>query len=122
MARGLTRLVRKSIEIGEYCGFIINGRCEIDIIQFADDTLLVVEGSWKRVWAIKLVLKSLELVSRLDINYHNSKLIGINTSSNFVEVATYVLSCKVEASNFTFLGIPIGANLRKYSTWTPLIE
>lgn len=43
------RLVRKSIEIGGFCGFSINGKCQVDILQCVDDTLLVGEGSWKQV-------------------------------------------------------------------------
>ncbi|XP_058767026.1 uncharacterized mitochondrial protein AtMg01250-like [Vicia villosa] len=122
LAEGLTRLVRKSIDLGEYSSFLINGRCQVDILQFAEDTLLVGEGSWKHVLAIKSALKFFELASGLGINYPKSKLIGINTSNNFVEVVDYVLSCKVEASTFTFLGIPIGANPRKHSTWVPLVN
>ncbi|XP_058776577.1 uncharacterized mitochondrial protein AtMg01250-like [Vicia villosa] len=122
VAEKLTGLVRKSLEIGEYYGFAIKGWCIIDILQFVDDTLLIGEGSWKHVWSIKSVLKAFELVLGLDINYHKSKLIGISTNSNFVEAASYVLSCRVEAGNFIFLCILIGSKPRKYSTWIPILN
>ncbi|XP_058768573.1 uncharacterized protein LOC131642320 [Vicia villosa] len=102
-------------------GSIGLNECKVDILQFADDSFGG-EGSWKQVWAIKAMLGAFELVSGVSINYHKRKLIGINTRSNFMEVATYVLSCKVESSNFTFLGVPIGSNPRKYSTWVPLLN
>ncbi|XP_058764508.1 uncharacterized protein LOC131637959 [Vicia villosa] len=122
VAEGLTGLVRKSIEVGEFDFFSINRSCAVDILQFADDTLLVGKGNWKHVWAIKAALKAFELVSGLCINYHKSKLIGININSGFLEAASIVLSCKIEDSNFYFLGIPVGFNPRKAKTWEPLLS
>lgn len=52
---GLTRLVRKSIDIGDYCGFPIIGICFMDILQFVDKTLLVGKCSWKYVSTMKSV-------------------------------------------------------------------
>lgn len=91
VAEGLMRLVKKSIKIWKFYGFSINGKYKVDILQFANDTFLVGEGSWKQVWAIKAVLRAFMLVSGL----------GINTRNNFMEVVVYVLSYKVESSNYT---------------------
>ncbi|XP_058734060.1 uncharacterized protein LOC131605759 [Vicia villosa] len=121
VAEGLAGLVRKSSDIGAFNGMGINGSRPVDILQFADDTLLVGEGSWRQVWAIKVVLKAFELASGLGINYHKSKLIGINLTNNFLEAASYVLSCRVEESKFVFLGIVIGCNPRSFSSWTHLL-
>ncbi|XP_058763425.1 uncharacterized mitochondrial protein AtMg01250-like [Vicia villosa] len=87
VSEGLTELVRKSIEIGDFDCFSINRNCPIDILQFEDDTLLVRKGNWNHVWAIKAVLKAFELVSGLGINHHKSKLIGINLNVSFLEAA-----------------------------------
>ncbi|XP_058732778.1 uncharacterized protein LOC131604350 [Vicia villosa] len=122
VAEALARLVRKSIEIGEFENFVIKRSCGVDILQFADDTLLVGEGTWKHVKALKIVLRAFELVSGLGINFHKSKLIGINVSPLFLKAAAFYLSCKIEDSNLFFLGIPIGFNHRKESTWTSLLE
>src|SRR3954464_14826636 len=99
-------LVYCCIDVGEFEGLVLNRRCGVDILQFADDTLLVGKGSWKHVKALKIVLRSFELVSDLGINFHKSNLIGINVSPLFLDAATYYLSCKIESSNFLFLGIP----------------
>ncbi|XP_058746494.1 uncharacterized protein LOC131619412 [Vicia villosa] len=68
-------------------------------------SLLVGKGSWNHIWALKAVLKAFELVSGLGINYHKSKLIGINFNKSFLEAAACVLGCKVEDSKFKFLVI-----------------
>ncbi|XP_058741226.1 uncharacterized protein LOC131613586 [Vicia villosa] len=79
-------------------------------------------GTWRQVCAIKVVLKSFELVSGLGINYRNSKLVGINVNNNFLDSASFVLSCIVEGSKFLFLGIIIGCNPRRYSSWIHLLS
>ncbi|XP_058740932.1 uncharacterized protein LOC131613262 [Vicia villosa] len=62
VAEGLSGLVMKSIEIGKFGSFCIKSSCWVDILQFADDTLLVGEGTWKHVKAIKGVLRAFEIV------------------------------------------------------------
>ncbi|XP_058775751.1 uncharacterized protein LOC131650025 [Vicia villosa] len=107
-AEGLSGLVRRSMALGEFASFKIRGDCSVDILQFADDTLLVGEGSWKHVWAIKAILRAFEIVSGLGINFHKSKLIGINNNDSFLEAATAFLSCKIEARSD--VGSSIGQN------------
>ncbi|XP_058725894.1 uncharacterized protein LOC131597202 [Vicia villosa] len=78
VVEGLTGLIRKSIEVGEFESFSIHRKCEVDILQFTNDTLLVGKGTWKYVWAIRAALKSFELVSGLGINYHKRIPVGFN--------------------------------------------
>ncbi|XP_058764649.1 uncharacterized protein LOC131638116 [Vicia villosa] len=104
VVEGLKSLVSKAVEIGEYVGFNIRRAYSVDILQFADG-----DGSWKQVWAVKPILRDFEIVLGLGINYHKSKLIGINVSDNFLDIASNFLSCRREENHFTFLGIPIGA-------------
>ncbi|XP_058742206.1 uncharacterized mitochondrial protein AtMg01250-like [Vicia villosa] len=92
VGEALTRLVRKSIEIGEYENLVIKRSCSVDILQFAEDTLMVSEGSWKQIKALKIGLRAFELVSGLGINFHKSKLIGINVSPHFMDAASLYLS------------------------------
>ncbi|XP_058725639.1 uncharacterized mitochondrial protein AtMg01250-like [Vicia villosa] len=92
MVEGLKALVNKAILNGDFAGCNLNDRCFIDIIQFSDNTLLAGDGSWNHLWAIKSVLKGFEMVSRLGINYHKSKIIGIDINPHFLDVATSFLS------------------------------
>lgn len=45
VSEGLTGLVKKSILLDEFQSFNLNENCKVDALQFADDTLLVGEGS-----------------------------------------------------------------------------
>ncbi|XP_058775315.1 uncharacterized protein LOC131649574 [Vicia villosa] len=119
VAEGLKVLVGKAVENGDFMSCNVNGNFFIDILQFVDDTLLVGNGSWNHLWAIKAVLRGFELVSGLGINYHKSKLIGININPHFLEETTSFLSCRTEAKEFNFLS---GSNPRRISSWRPLLE
>lgn len=50
---GLEGLVNKAVENGDYAGFSMKGKSFIDVLQLADDSLMVGDGSWTHLWAIK---------------------------------------------------------------------
>ncbi|XP_058756963.1 uncharacterized protein LOC131659631 [Vicia villosa] len=102
VAEGLLGLVTKSIEVGDLA---IKGSCWVENIQFAYDTLLVREGTWKHVWAIKAVIQAFEIVSGLGINCHKSKLMGINSRGPFLEAAPVLVKWRKE--NFISLVFPL---------------
>ncbi|XP_058768582.1 uncharacterized protein LOC131642338 [Vicia villosa] len=122
IAEGLKVLVNIAVENGDFAGFSCKGGTFIDVLQFADDMILVGNGSWSHLWAIKSVLRAFELIPGLGINFHKSKLIRINISNNFMEVATNFLGCRREGKKFTFLGISICSNPRRISTWVSLVR
>lgn len=41
---GMTRLMNMVVDIGEYFGFRLNEDVSIDILQFADDTIIIGDG------------------------------------------------------------------------------
>ncbi|XP_058751317.1 uncharacterized protein LOC131624383 [Vicia villosa] len=107
--------------IGDYKGFLVGKDCVVNLLQYVDDTLLLGQGNWRQVWAFKAVLRGFEVTSGLGVNFHKSRLIGINLSEHFIGAAANFLTCKIEKSSFSFLGLPIGCNPRRIDTWKPLI-
>ncbi|XP_058766728.1 uncharacterized protein LOC131640337 [Vicia villosa] len=97
------------------------GDCKVEVLQYADDTLLVGDASWNHVWDLKAVLRAFEKVSGLGVNYHKSKLVCYNINLNFMKAAANFLASKIENGGFSFLGIPIGSNPRRIMFWKPLI-
>ncbi|XP_058765931.1 uncharacterized protein LOC131639452 [Vicia villosa] len=71
---------------------LLDGNCDINILQFDDNTLLVGNGNWQQVWALKTVLRA-----------------------NF-------LNCNIENMPFHFLGFHIGANHNSVKWWEPLLQ
>lgn len=56
----------------------VNEETLMELIQFVDDTLIIGGGGWKNLWSIKAILRGFDLISRLGVNFHMSRLIGIN--------------------------------------------
>lgn len=61
VVEGLADLV-KSFDIGEFSGLNIKEKCYMEILRFVDNTLLVGDGNWKHVWALKPVLRGFTMV------------------------------------------------------------
>lgn len=51
---------------------------QVDLLHFADDTILLGQASWANLWAIKVVLRGFELPPGLSVNFHKSKIMGFN--------------------------------------------
>jgi hypothetical protein len=58
----------------------------------------------------------------LKVNFYKSKLYGINLDDRFLRASSSFLHCGVDSIPFRFLGISVGANPRRKSTWLPIIE
>lgn len=74
------------------------------------------------LWAMKAILRCFELVSGLRINFHKSRILGVNVDQNFQQDAAMFLNCKCGGIPFQFLGIPIGAKRQRESTRQPVID
>jgi hypothetical protein len=59
-------------------------------------------------------------VSGLKVNFHKSKLYGVNLDDCFLRASWSFLHCEVDSISFRFLGIPVGANPRHRATWSPI--
>lgn len=66
----LSALVRKAIETRSLSAFSIEGLCNMSILQFIDDTLLIGYRDRDQVWVLKVILRCFEMVSGLGVNFH----------------------------------------------------
>jgi len=56
------------------------------------------------------------------MSFLKSGLIGVNVSRDFTEMACNFLGCRESSLPFKYLGLPIGANHRRITTWEPLLD
>ncbi|XP_058768566.1 uncharacterized mitochondrial protein AtMg01250-like [Vicia villosa] len=75
---GLTVLVRKSVEMGDFKPFKYGEEGYVDILQFADDTVILGESSCDNLWSMKFFLRGFELLLGLKINFSKSNVFGVN--------------------------------------------
>lgn len=95
---------------------------QVSILQYAYDTLLTGEATWGNLWALKSILRSLELVIGLQVNFHKSNLVGVCVNYGFLEASSNFLHCSIGQIPFKFLGLLVGANPRRLDTWKPIID
>ncbi|GAU29935.1 hypothetical protein TSUD_360500 [Trifolium subterraneum] len=108
---GLSSSIRRAEEIGMFKDFKvrING-LSVSHLQYADDTIFLGEASVENLWTLKTILCCFEMASGLKVNYVKSSVIGVNVSSDFLNLAERFLHCSVGSIPFTYLELPVGAN------------
>ncbi|GJU09232.1 reverse transcriptase domain, reverse transcriptase zinc-binding domain protein [Tanacetum coccineum] len=61
-------------------------------------------------------------VSRLKVNYNKSKIYGIGVAEgDLVDMAIW-MGCGIGEFPFTYLGLPIGENMRRVKAWGPVVK
>ncbi|GKV36766.1 hypothetical protein SLEP1_g44860 [Rubroshorea leprosula] len=123
VAEGLNGIISSAVSKGTFEGITI-GKGEISIthLQFADDNLMMGKAIEENVWTTKCIMKAFELVSSLKINYGKSSFIGINVDNLWERGMASLMNCKLGSLPHKYLGIPLGADPRRISTWKPLID
>ena len=122
-AEGLAGIVRQALKVNMLSGLKIGSKeLEICILQFADDTLFLCEDSYSNVLTLKAILRGFELASGLKINFHKSRLAGINVQSSAVSCYTKTLNCSQMGIPFKYLGLEVGGNPRTKQFWEPVIN
>lgn len=78
------------------------------MLQYADDTVLMIECSDKYILHMKFLLYCFEWISGLKINYHKSEVfvMGVNRSES-LRVAN-MLDCRLGTLPLNYLGFVIG--------------
>ncbi|XP_058757405.1 uncharacterized protein LOC131630662 [Vicia villosa] len=117
----LTALVRNSVVVGGFKPFQFRIDEGVDILQFADNTIIFGEASTANLWNLKVILRGFELISGLKINFSKSSVMGVNVGDWILDAATNFLACKRGNSSFLFLGIMVGVNPRNKKVWSKVL-
>ncbi|XP_058762490.1 uncharacterized protein LOC131635874 [Vicia villosa] len=115
-------MVRKATDAGLYSGFKVPEEVNYSLLQFADDTIIVGDGSWSNLWKIKALVRGFKMASGLRINFTKSKIYGVGCESFILEAAAAFLGCKTSIFPFKFLGFLVGGNHRRTRFWRSVLE
>ena len=123
VVEALNGLMREAVEKNLFRGFPVDSNnVGISILQFANDTIFFGETSMENVKAIKAILRTFELTSSLKINFVKNCFEAIGVSDQWKQDAANYLNCNLLVIPFVYLGIPIGANLRRCQLWDSIIN
>jgi hypothetical protein len=94
---------------------------DFPIIQYADDTLLVMEACPIQLAALKLILEHFAQATGLRVNYAKSALMSINISDDQLQSLALSFGCAVGSLPFTYLGLPMGTTKPTIHDLSPLV-
>ncbi|GKB48572.1 RNA-directed DNA polymerase, eukaryota, reverse transcriptase zinc-binding domain protein [Tanacetum coccineum] len=89
---------------------------------YADDVVITTDWNSRDIDNIIRVLHVFYLASGLRINIHKSNIYGIGVSNNEISSLASRTGCAAGFFPFTYLGLPIGANMNLSSSWNILID
>ena len=95
---------------------------DFPIIQYADDTLVIMQADVTQVATLKDALKVFSTSTGLDINYHKSSMIPINVEEAQIASLAATFGCQVGSLPFTNLGLPVGTTRPRMVDFLPLVD
>ena len=114
LAEGLIGLMRETVSQNCFRSLLVGkNKVPVDVLQYADDTVFFGEASMENVRAVKVILRSFEMVSGLRINFAKSQFGAIGQPEEWCNSAAVYLNCALLQLPFCYLGITIGVNPRR---------
>jgi hypothetical protein len=90
-------------------------------LQYADDTILLLELDDNSLTNLKFLLIAFEILSGLKINFLKSEVIVMGASQEEQARVANVLNCKQGAFPFTYLGFPMADRPLTMVEWEGLV-
>jgi hypothetical protein len=94
---------------------------DFPIVQYADDTLLVLQACPIQLAALKVTLEDFARATGLRVNYAKSCLVSINASEDTLQNLAQILGCEIGSLPFTYLGLPLGITKPMIQDLSPLV-
>ncbi|KAJ9542726.1 hypothetical protein OSB04_029232 [Centaurea solstitialis] len=92
------------------------------LAKFADDALFLGKWSRKNVKCLTMLLHCFYDVSGLKLNISKCNLLGIGVEHEDVKALARELNCHPAELPFIYLGLPVGSNMKKISSWDSIIN
>jgi hypothetical protein len=101
---------------------IITGDGDFPILQYADDTLLIVPADLVQLSILKEALNDFSKSTGLYVNYHKACMLPINVSDEDIQLLAHGFGCIVGSMPFTYLGLPLGTTRPRIHDLLPLVD
>jgi hypothetical protein len=95
---------------------------DFPIIQYVDDTILIMEACPKQLFFLKAILNSFAMSTGLHVNYQKPNIYPINLSLDRMVTLAITFGCSVGTLPFTYLGLPMGTTKPNLAAFMPLIH
>ena len=92
------------------------------VIQYADDTILIMKASQRELFTLKGLLESFSQSIGLRVNYGKSCLVPLNMTNEKAQMLAGIFGCKIQSLPFTYLGLPMGTTKPRVEHYAPLMN
>ncbi|WVZ92388.1 hypothetical protein U9M48_038459 [Paspalum notatum var. saurae] len=99
----------------------VNPQLPCSVLQYADDTLIVMRGDTLGVAQLKGLLDQFSLATGLKINYSKSVAIPMHMEQSVAEQCLQILACKQEGFPQSYLGLPLSNSKLRLNAFAPYI-
>ena len=100
----------------------IQSEPDFPIIQYADDTLIIMEGDVRQIFLLKTILQNFSDSTGLKVNYSKSMMLPINMTESRLDHLARTFGCSKGSLPFTYLGLPLGTTKPKIADFMPLVN
>ena len=121
---------------GELLQYVVNDACrqgflliqipqpfnDFPIIQYVDDTLMLMQADANQLAHLKVILDDFATLTGLKVNFSKSSMYSINVPEAIMVSLAAVLSCQIGTMPFTYLGLPMGTTKPRMSDLTLLMD
>ncbi|KAJ0483299.1 putative RNA-directed DNA polymerase [Helianthus annuus] len=119
----LSIVMKRAVDVGLFRGVkLLKDGPVLSHFCYADDVIFIGEWDMDNVKNLNRILRCFSLSSGLKINLSKSCLLGIGVDENRVIDMADVVKCKSGKLPFTYLGVPIGENMKKVKAWKSIID
>jgi hypothetical protein len=94
---------------------------DFPILQYADDTLIFMQGDVNRLQHLKDILHSFAESTSLRVNFEKSFMVPINISEDRLNILATTLGCSKQSLPFTYLGLPLSITKPSVAHFWPLV-
>jgi hypothetical protein len=95
---------------------------DFPIVQYADDTLLILQACPNQLAALKITLEDFATATGLRVNYAKSCLVSVNTPDATLQNLAQAFGCSMGSLPFTYLGLPLGITKPTVQNMAPLVS
>ena len=91
-------------------------------MQYADDTLLVMQADSAQIFCLKALLQTFADSTGLRVNFQKSMIIPLNVNSDRTADVVGLMNCQLGSFPFTYLGPPLGTTRPTLEYFIPMMQ
>jgi hypothetical protein len=89
------------------------------IIQYVDDTIIIMRASQQELLCLKALLESYAQSTGLRVNFTKSGMDPLNMIEEKAKIMAGVFGCQIQEMPFTYLGLPMGSTKPRVEHYAP---